>query len=140
MFDLHSTLGFLFVNTAFQAKQNLTALFQKEGFDTTIDQFAVIGALVRADGISQKEICRICCKNESNLTRILKGMEAKGLVVRKKGEDARSRNVYLTNKGRTLFTSLAPISEKYMYQVLDHLSDVERDMLAKLVLRIREKL
>jgi len=137
---LHSTLGFLFVNTAFQAKQNLTALFQKEGFDTTIDQFVVMGALIGKDGITQKDICQICCKNESNLTRILKGMENKGLINRKKGVDARSRNVYLSGKGQALFISLAPIAEKYMAQVLNDLSDEERNMLAKLVLHIRENI
>ena len=137
---MHSTLGFLFVNTAFQAKQNLTALFQKEGFDTTIDQFVVMGALIGKDGITQKHICQICCKNESNLARILKGMEDKGLIRRQKGRDGRSRNVYLSEDGQALFIVLAPIAEKYMTYVLSDLSDDERSILAKLVLRIREKL
>ena len=139
-FDLHSSLGFLFVNTAFQAKQNLTALFQKEGFDTTIDQFAVMGALLGKDGITQKHIAQICCKNESNLARILKGMESRGLIYRQKGMDARSRNVYLSNKGMILYASLAPIAQKYMTQVLGDLSMEERQILVKLVLHIRGKL
>ena len=139
-FDLHSSLGFLFVNTAFQAKQNLTALFQKEGFDATIDQFVVMGALMGKDGISQKHIAQICCKNESNLARILKGMESRGLIYRQKGKDARSRNVYLSGKGQILYASLAPIAERYMAQVLGDLSIEEKQMLAKLVLHIREKL
>ena len=139
-FDLHSSLGFLFVNTAFQAKQNLTALFQKEGFDTTIDQFVVMSALIGKKGITQKQIAQICCKNESNLARILKGMEAKGLIFRQIGKDARSRNVCLSAEGQALYIALAPIAEGYMAQVLGGLLPEERAVLAALVLRIREKL
>ena len=115
-------------------------MFQKEGFDTTIDQFVVMGALIGKDGITQKHICQICCKNESNLARILKGMEDKGFISRKKGKDARSRNVYLSAEGQELYIALAPIAEKYMAYVLGDLSDEERNMLAKLVLNVRAKL
>ncbi|MCL2621231.1 MAG: MarR family transcriptional regulator [Defluviitaleaceae bacterium] len=130
----------MFVNTAFKAKQNLTTLFQKEGFDTTTEQFAVMGALIGKDGITQKELCQISHKNESNLTRILKGMEGKGLIYRQTGKDARSRNVYLSDKGQTLFISLAPIAESYMSEVLGGLSEQEKATLAKLVLHIRNNL
>jgi len=99
-----------------------------------------MGALVGKGGITQKHICQICCKNESNLARILKGMESKGLINRQKGKDARSRNVCLSGKGEMLFIELAPIAEKYMTQVLGGLLDEERNMLAKLILRIREEL
>jgi len=133
-------LGFLFVNTAFQAKQNLTALFQKAGFDTTIDQFVVMGALMGKEGIAQKQIAQICCKNESNLTRILKGMEGKGLIFRQKGRDARSRSVCLSDTGQTLYFALAPIAESYMTQILGELSVEEKAVLAKLIMHIREKL
>ena len=139
-FDLHSSLGFLLVNTAFQAKQNLTKLFQQEGFDTTIDQFVVMGALIGKNGITQKQICQICCKNDSNLARILNGMENKNLIYRQKGEDARSRNVFLSEKGQALYIALAPIAKRYMNQVLGDLSDEERSFLAKMLLHIREKL
>ncbi|MCL2377567.1 MAG: hypothetical protein FWC77_00415 [Defluviitaleaceae bacterium] len=99
-----------------------------------------MGALIGKDGITQKDICQLCCKNDSNLTRILKGMENKGLIIRKKGKDARSRNVFLSGDGQALFILLAPIAETYMAQVLGDLSDEERNMLAKLVHNVREKL
>jgi len=139
-FDLYSTLGFLFVNTGFQAKQNLTVIFQKEGFSTTIDQFVVMSALFGTHGITQKQICDKCGKNRSNLTRLLRRMENTGLITRQKGYDGRSRYVYLSEEGRELFISLAPIAVKYMAQVLGDLSDDEKDLLTKLVFRIREKL
>ena len=139
-FDLHSSLGFLLINTAFQAKQNLTKQFQQEGFDTTIDQFVVMGALIGKNGITQKQICQICCKNDSNLARILNGMESKELIHRQKGEDARSRNVFLTDKGQALYVALLPMAEQYMNQVLGDIQKEDREALAKVLLQIREKL
>jgi len=111
-FDLHSSLGFLLVNTAFQTKQNLTKRFQQKGFDTTIDQFVVMGALLGKNGVPHKQICQIFRKNDSNLAHILNGMENKNLIYRQKGEDARSRNVFLSDKGQALYIALVPMAER----------------------------
>lgn len=140
LFDLYSSLGFLLVNTSFQAKQNLTSLFQKKGFDATVDQFTVMGALIGEKGMAQRQLCEKSCKNDSNLTRILSGMENKGLIYRQKGQDARSRNVYLSDKGQTLYTSLAPIAETYMRQVFIGLTDDDEKTLKRILLHIRNNL
>jgi len=140
MFDLGASLGFLFVNTSFQAKQNLTALFKHSGFDATADQFAVIGVLAMENGITQRQLCEKSCKNDSNLTRILNGMERKGLILRQKGRDARSRHVHLSAAGKALYLSLAPIAEGYMRRVFAGLSDEERAGLEKVLLHIRGNL
>jgi DNA-binding MarR family transcriptional regulator len=139
-FDLFSSLGFLLVNTAFQAKQNLTAMFQQEGLNATADQFTVLGALFGKEGISQKEICQLTCKNDSNLTRILAGMESKDLITRVKGRDARSRYVALSDKGQKLYMSLAPVAGKYMNQVFDNLTADEQKNLRSVLMKIRENL
>lgn len=140
VFDLYSSLGFLLVNTAFQAKQNLTALFQREGYETTVDQFTVMGVLMGRDGITQKQICEMSCKNDSNLTRILSGMESKGLIYRQKGQDARSRNVYLSEQGQALYVSLAPIAETYMKQVFNGITQYEEQTLVSILHHIRSNL
>lgn len=137
-FDLYASLGFLFVNTAFQAKQNLTAQFQKEGFDATSDQFTVMAALFGKEGINQKEIATISWKTDSNLTRILRGMENKGLVFREKGTDARSRNVFLSDKGQGLYLALTQIAGKYMNQVFRDLSSDDQKTLQEILLNIRK--
>jgi DNA-binding MarR family transcriptional regulator len=128
------------VNTSFQAKQNLTSAFQKAGFDTTVDQFTVMGAIIGEKEITQRQICEKSCKNDANLTRILKGMESKGLVFRQKGKDARSRNVYLSDEGKQLFASLVPIAEEYMHRVFTGLSEEEEKLLEQMLLKVREKL
>ncbi len=139
-FDLFSSPGFLFINTAFLAKQNLTARFQKSGFDATVDQFAVLSVLNHEDGITQTVLCERSCKNSSNLTRILNGMTAKGLVERKAGEDARSRKVSMTENGKALYQALAPIAHQYMMEIFAPLTEEEQQALLSMLKRMKNRL
>jgi Transcriptional regulators len=138
-FNLYSSLGFLLVNTSFQAKQNLNKLFQGKGFENTVDQFVVLGGLLNESTTSQTELCQRSCKNSSNLTRILTNMESKGLISRTKGNDARNNNVRITESGLVLYGRLAPIAEDYMQYVFSELTNEEREILEKILIRIREK-
>lgn len=136
-FDLYESAGFLLINTAFQVKQNLTTLFQSHGYEITIDQFAVLTALHNQDRITQKLLCEKTCKTESNLTRILGGMEKKGLLKRQVGTDARSRIVCLTAASRTLYQELLPLATAYNRQILEAFSVEEQKTLTEMILRVR---
>jgi len=139
-FNLYSSLGFLLVNTSFQAKQNLNRLFLENGFDNTVDQFVVLGGLLNEGTTSQTELCQRSCKNSSNLTRILTNMESKELISRTKGNDARNNNVSITESGLVLYKGLAPIAERYMRHVFSELTNEERSMFENILLRIRDRL
>lgn len=139
-FNLYSSLGFIFGNTSFQAKQNLTALFHKNGFDSTVDQFSILAALQIEDGITQTQLSGRSCKQSSNLTRILTGMEEKGLLLRLKGCDARSRNVHISQAGRTLYKALSAITENYFQHIFSGLTEEEQRTFADMLHRIQNNL
>lgn len=139
-FDLYSSIGFVLVNTSFRAKQGLTALFQKNDFDSTVDQFVILSALLHENGITQTQLCEKTCKNTSNLTRIISGMEEKELVTREKGNDGRSRVVYISSKGTALYESLAPFADMYMNQIFSEFSDDEKELLRDMLNRIKKHL
>lgn len=139
-FDLYSSIGFVLVNTSFRAKQALTALFQKQGLDATVDQLVILSALLNENGITQTKLCEKTCKNNSNLTRIISGMETKGLVTRQKGHDGRSRIVCISDKGMILYQALAPIAEVYMNQIFSEFSDEEKGLLRDMLARINKQL
>lgn len=140
MNNVYSSIGFLLINTAFQAKQKLSTLLQQKGIDATVDQYAVISALMDEDGISQKELCEKSCKNDSNLTRILSVMENREYILRKKGKDGRSRNVYLTEKGRNLYNIISPYAISYEKELFKNFSPNEINMLKNLLNNIRNEL
>lgn len=139
-FDMFDTLGFLTINTAFQAKQNLNTIFQSGGMDATVDQFVILSVLLITDGIGQKELSGRCYKSDSNLTRILNGMENKGLILRQKGKDARSRTIHITKPGRVLYEKLAPMAESYNRQLFQDFSKEEQAVYRSLLMKMRESL
>lgn len=137
MFD---TLGFLTINTAFQAKQNLNSIFQSDAADATADQFVILSVLLTADGLVQKKLSVRCYKSNSNLTRILNVMESKGLIMRQKGRDARSRTIHITRPGRVLYQKLAPLAESYNRQLFQSFTEEELLLYKTLLLKIRSSL
>ncbi|QQO08639.1 MarR family winged helix-turn-helix transcriptional regulator [Breznakiella homolactica] len=136
-FNLYESAGFTLVNTAFQVKQNLTALFLKHGFDATVDQFSVLAALSREDGVTQKRLSEISGKTDSNLTRILKGMEHKGLLYRRIGSDARNRTVHLSKTGTELYGALLPIAREYNARIFRGISKEETETLSRILRQLR---
>lgn len=139
-FELFDTLGFLTINTAFQAKQNLNSIFLRNGIDASVDQFVILSVLLIKDGIVQKALSEQCYKSDSNLTRILNVMENKGLIARKKGRDARSRSIFLTEKGTLLYQRLAPLAAAYNSQLFEGFSEEEIVIYRGLLMRMRENL
>jgi len=139
-FELFDTLGFLTINTAFQAKQNLNSIFLRNGIDASVDQFVILSVLLINNGIVQKALSEQCCKSDSNITRILNVMENKELIERKKGMDARSRSIFLTQKGRLLYQRLAPLAAAYNSQLFEGFSEEEIIIYRGLLMRMRENL
>lgn len=139
-FELFDTLGFLTINTAFQAKQNLNSIFLRNGIDASVDQFVILSVLLINNGIVQKTLSEQCCKSDSNITRILNVMENKELIERKKGMDARSRSIFLTQKGTLLYQRLAPLAAAYNSQLFEGFSEEEIIIYRGLLMRMRENL
>ncbi|WP_313182502.1 MarR family winged helix-turn-helix transcriptional regulator [Lacrimispora sp.] len=139
-FKLFDTLGFLTINTAFQAKQNLNSIFLRNGIDASMDQFVILSVLLINNGIVQKALSEQCCKSDSNITRILNVMENKELIERKKGKDARSRSIFITQKGTLLYQRLAPLAAAYNSQLFEGFSEEEIIIYRGLLMRMRENL
>lgn len=73
-----------------------------EPLDLTYPQYLVMLALWEADGIAVKELVRQTRFDSGSLTPILKRLEQKGLIERKRSEsDERQRVIQLTKAGRT---------------------------------------
>ncbi len=133
-------MGFRFVNYGVKFKHSVTAMYQKLGIDCTADQMAVLVVLIYYNGISQSELCERCYKNNSNLTRILKVMDARGIINREKGRDARSRIVNITDKGRELYESVIHATRQYIEELFSDFSDEDRQVLDSLLEKINKKI
>lgn len=80
----------------------------------TLQIWRVLAALRERDGCRMGDLSATTSIEVSTLTRLVDGMEKKGLVVRRRDEaDARAVTLYATPAGRRLTQRLVPIAERY---------------------------
>lgn len=132
-YDLIYTVG----TTATAIKDGLRKEFLKNGFDLTIDNFAILMRLWQQDNLSQQQLCDLTCKNKSNLTRILDTMEKKNMITRiQNPADRRSFIISLTDDTRSLKDEMVRIAKEYGEKIFTGISksDVEslRNFYAKI--------
>ena len=87
-------------------------------FGVTADQFVVLRFLNEEDGISQQDLVRLCTSDPTTMGRMLDLLEDKACVRRRPDpHDGRSRQVFLTTRGRNLcdrlYDATAPIRQVF---------------------------
>jgi DNA-binding MarR family transcriptional regulator len=98
-------LPHLIARLAYQLNDDLIEKLRREGINVT--RWRILAVLSMGDGITIKEIIGRAMVQQSALSRALMRMEEENFVRRvPRPGDARCVEVYLTEKGRTLFNSL----------------------------------
>jgi DNA-binding MarR family transcriptional regulator len=98
-FDFHSSLGFMTITTNRLLKVYLRKQFREAGISLTAEQWGVLAHIWNRGGISQDELAHCLCVDKSSLSRVLNGMERKGLVARRRDSgDARGKKLHTTPK------------------------------------------
>lgn len=109
-------------------------------FSLTHPQFVVLaclGYLTRnGDKITQANLGQMARIDPNTLSQILRGLERKHLVMRKKSNDARVKNPFLTRKGEELVQSAMPKVEGQDNLFFQSLSSSEQKELQTLFLRL----
>lgn len=107
-----------------RAVQAVTEIYQAEmsGHDLTARQYAVLVALVHADGMSQSELVDATGIDRSTMADIVRRMLKKGIIQRKRDkDDARAYEVRVTEEGVRLFKTVAPIIQRIEDKLLSAL-------------------
>ena len=99
-YDLSESLGYLTIVTGRLFISAMGRGFAEAGLDCSPEQWSVLRMLLNEDGLSQEALLGLTRYEKSTLSRVLDGMEKKGLVTRRRSNgDARRKKVYLTAKG-----------------------------------------
>ncbi|MEO5767090.1 MAG: MarR family winged helix-turn-helix transcriptional regulator [Polyangia bacterium] len=108
--DLDQAVAF-WVQRVYQvSRATMYRRFGAVGVDLTPEQWMVLVRLWEREGRSQNELCESTLRDRPTMSRILDGMEARGLVARQTDpEDSRTRLVTLTAKGKQLRGKLLPV-------------------------------
>ncbi|MFA7278560.1 MAG: MarR family transcriptional regulator [Sterolibacterium sp.] len=108
-------------------------------FSITLPRFDLMAQLERApDGMKMGELSKRMMVTGGNVTGITDQLVAEGLVVRQDNpKDRRAYNVKLTAEGRKAFMKMAAAHEKWIVDLLGHLSEKENEQLYQLLAKLK---
>ncbi|UCF78987.1 MAG: MarR family transcriptional regulator [Candidatus Eiseniibacteriota bacterium] len=130
-------LGFLLSRAARSMKRALDAKLSQ--YSITSTQYIVLEKLWEADGLSLTELGKCLDFDGTTITGISDRMERDGLVVRRrKKDDRRVINIFLTEKGKKLKRSLAHCASDVNSAALGSLSEPERTQIGRMLESIWE--
>jgi len=122
MFD--DFLPHLIAQLAYQLNNDLVEKLRREGINVT--RWRILAVLAMGDGITINEIIDRAMMQQSALSRALMNMEKEDYVRRVlRRDDARYVEVFLTDKGRTLFNSLNIVVRRRQQRLLKGFSPQE---------------
>jgi DNA-binding MarR family transcriptional regulator len=123
---VENAIGF-WIHRVYQASRNeMFRAFRELGEDVTPEQWAVLIRLWEQDGRSQSELLESTFRDGPTMSRILDGMQARGLLERRSDpHDGRVRIVCLTRKGRALERKLVPAVEIIVRKMMRGVSKAE---------------
>ena len=118
---------------------DLVEKLRHEGIN--LARWRILAVLAMGDGITIGEIIERAMMQQSALSRVLMSMEEEEYVRRvPRREDARYVDVFLTEKGRTLFNSLDPVVRRRQNRLLKGFSPQETEASLALLRRLIQNL
>ena len=107
-------LGPMLTRTSRAVGNMLQKMFLKAGHDVSPDEWAILANLsMLCDGQFQQQLADRTFKDKAAVTRLIDGLEKKGLVKRVADDkDRRQKTIFLTPKSSDLVEKLFPIAVK----------------------------
>lgn len=110
-------------------------------FGIYVGQEFILFRLAEQDGIAQSELAEHLCVEAPTVTKMVRRMEAAGLVERRQDpEDGRLSRVFLTAKGRAAEQSARRVWHELEATTVKGLSDAEQMLLHRLLVQIGDNL
>jgi DNA-binding MarR family transcriptional regulator len=132
-------LPHLIARLAYQLNADLIEKLRLEGIN--IARWRILAVLAMGDGITISEIIDRAMMQQSALSRVLMTMESEEYVRRvPRRDDGRYVDVFLTEKGRTLFNSLDTVVRRRQNRLLKGFSPQETEAAFALMRRLSRNL
>ncbi len=130
-FSLYQRPGFLLR----RAHRISVAIFERECAEIglTPAQFGVLYTLHHAPGIDQSTLSRALGLDRVTILHVAKGLEQRGLLVRRVNPPRRRRSLELTEQGRRTFAAAMPLAERAVQRLYSPLDAEEQEQLRTLL-------
>lgn len=123
---VENAIGF-WIHRVYQASRNeMFREFREHGEDVTPEQWALLIRLWERDELTQSELSEATFRDAPTTSRIVAGMEARGLLERSvHPRDGRARIVRLTPRARFLRKKLVPVVERIVRRMVGEIPEQE---------------
>jgi len=139
--DSFNRYSLLLDSTARRVKQYAQTQFNLGNYGVTVDQWTVLKNLNKAANVSQKELAKLCGKDQPTLTRIIDLLVKKGFVERMLHEsDRRSFVVQLSKKGQQKVAQLEPNVREIRMKAWENLDENDFEHLQRILNTIYKNL
>jgi len=86
-----------------------------DDFNLSVPRYYLLKHLEETPGISFTQLSQLMLSDKSNISRLIKNMEAEGLVRRKRhSSDGRTRSLYLTPAGKKVLEAARRAHRRYI--------------------------
>lgn len=128
--------------TTYKYRAKVAATFKKLKSNVTIDQALLLNGLILFENITQQELADMLYKDKSNLSRMIDGLAAKGLIKTSLDlKDNRAvKRLEITDKGRDLIKKIMPYAYKLHDIVFEGINKDEIEIVKKVMKQIRTNL
>ena len=138
-FNFEDSIGYYVNKTAAIMRNSLQKAFSSVNNEITVDYWVILNRLWSKDGWMQTDLAKMTHKDNASMTRMLDGMEKKGLIIRKADQaDRRINRVYLTRKGKSLESGLKKVAQINMNKGIKNLSVNEIESVKKILEKIHD--
>ena len=111
-----------------------TQEFANHDFNMMDGKGRLLSVLYKKDGLTQRELGQALNIRPSSVGELLRKLETNALVIRKNNEiDRRVMNVYLTDAGREIVSSVASSQEEIQANVFKEISEEEKEKFAQVL-------
>jgi MarR family transcriptional regulator, organic hydroperoxide resistance regulator len=130
------------IHRVYQATRNATyRAFREHGEEITPEQWIVLVRLWEQDGRTQTDLGESTYRDRPTMSRILDGMEKRGLLVRKAdAENARVWRIHLTREGKALKGELVPLARELVKRSIAGISQRDLEITRNVLKRMFDNL
>ena len=105
-----------------------------EAYNLSVPRFYLLKNIAENPGITLTQLSTRMLTDKSNITRLIKGIEAEGLVNRKQHEtDGRALSLYLTESGHRLLSDALTAHRNFTQERFAPIHEHVNDLLANLL-------
>ena len=121
-------------------RERLNTLLETADTNISFDQWLIVDLIGMQAGINQKTIVKVLYKEPASVSRMVNKLIGKKLIVRSINPlDKKAYQLFLSNKGKTLFEKIKPEIDREFKEIFTNIYERELNLVLNILDRLDSK-